>query len=348
MRSVGIGLALSACLAVLGYNPVSASALITSDPASYLVKMTTSVTIPPSGPRCTQLRVWHAIPTWRNWSQAQKPYGITGLKNTQSYVSQAGTAAVIEPEPEDPSQSTHALWTINRGLLPGKHYRFVTEFLVTSSARKLDRSKASNNWTHFRQEAQKKRVKIRQVPPQVRALAVQLFTGKNPIETVIDYSEWINKNIKYDACATTNGDDTALTLATRTGHCGHIMSLFRDLCAAQGIAARPVLGLNLHYPDPDRAGYETNRPDMINSHIWAEILVPNTGWVEIDPGAGRDCLQIPNAYVQNNRAFQNYAVWVTERGRQPRSPEWHDTGSSMVNEYGIDHRNFFSKTSLSK
>ena len=343
MRSTNLVLTLSICLSALGWQApaISADALITSEPASYRVKMTTSVTVPPSGPRCTQIKVWHAIPTWRNWARAQKPYGIIGLKNTQNASTMPG--AIVEPEPDDPGRSTHALWTLNKGLEPGKSYSFVTEFLVNSSARKLDRSRASNNWTHYRSQAKKINASIKPPSAEARALADQLYRGKDPLETIIDYCDWIKKNIKYDACATTNGDDTALTLANRTGHCGHIMSLFRDLCAAQGLATRPVVGLNLHYPDPDRAEYKTNRPDLVNSHIWAEILVPDTGWVEIDPGAGTACLDIPSAYVQNNNAFQNYAVWVTEKGRQPRSPAWHDTGSSMVNEYGIDHRNIFSR-----
>ena len=90
------------------------------------------------------------------------------------------------------------------------------------------------------------------------------------------------------------------------------MALFEAMCAGAGIPTRIVVGLNLNTPDGEGDLHKI-RPDYQNQHTWAEIYLPGSGWVEIDPGMGARPTH-PAQLIQNNTDFQNYVIWIIEDG----------------------------------
>jgi transglutaminase-like putative cysteine protease len=72
--------------------------------------------------------------------------------------------------------------------------------------------------------------------------------------------------------------DPATTIATKAGSCRDLAWLFIEAARRMGYAARFVTGY-LH----DAIADGTTRSAVGLTHAWAEIFVPNDGWVEFDP-----------------------------------------------------------------
>jgi hypothetical protein len=120
------------------------------------------------------------------------------------------------------------------------------------------------------------------------------------------------------------------------------MTVFGALCNAANIQCRAVKGLNLYFASGN-SDVDLTRNDYTNGHVWAEVFLPDVGWVEVDPGGGDKCFSIPPSYIQNNTSFQNYSVWVTEQGFAPRLPRWVLSGDKYVSDYGVDHKITFGE-----
>lgn len=71
----------------------------------------------------------------------------------------------------------------------------------------------------------------------------------------------------------------ALTLALRSGSCRDLAWLFIEAVRRLGYAARFVTG----YLHGDLSNQETMRAPVSLTHAWAEIFIPEDGWVEFDP-----------------------------------------------------------------
>jgi transglutaminase-like putative cysteine protease len=91
------------------------------------------------------------------------------------------------------------------------------------------------------------------------------------------------------------------------------MTTFEAMCARAGIPMRTVVGLNLNTPG-GVGDLHRIRPDFQNQHTWAQIYLPGSGWVEIDPGQGEKAYFLPAQLIQNCTDFQNYVVWLRENG----------------------------------
>ncbi len=63
-------------------------------------------------------------------------------------------------------------------------------------------------------------------------------------------------------------------LKEKKGDCNEYSDLFAALCRARGIPARSVFGFTYGTPGDER-------------HAWAEIYIPETGWIPVDPAWGR-------------------------------------------------------------
>ena len=121
------------------------------------------------------------------------------------------------------------------------------------------------------------------------------------------------EHIKYDAAVPFDPRDLRSILKNQKGHCGHQMTVFEAMCLRAGIPTRTVVGLNLNTPDGVGALHEI-RPDFQNQHTWAQIYLPGSGWVEIDPGQGARAYSLPAQLIQNSTDFQNYVIWICEDG----------------------------------
>ena len=301
---------------------------VTTKPAvRYHVKMKTKVVIPASGPACKQVRVWHALPTTRPWSKTTAVPGVTAL----SYLPKTGKL-----ELEKDRLSAHVYFEDNSQFRPNDVRYFQSEFYVYSSDRDFDPGSRAVIWNRYTANDHVGAERIPAVRAEVATIADELKSNRNPVEFVIEASKWIRNELAYDAGVGYGADDVASVMRYRRGHCGHQQAVFKQMCARAGIPYKPVLGLFLHAPD-GKDSLSNVRPDFANNHTWCQVCFPEIGWVEVDPGAGEKCFKIPSTLIQNNTAFENYSVWVSEQGRASREPTWTWVGGKFVCDYGVEN-----------
>lgn len=338
-----LGFAAALCLLTLalGFDDGAARAaestprgLTTSNFKIYSVRMDTTVRAPATGPRCINVRVWHALPTHRPWSQMASPYGTL-----DQHAQPAGSIL----EAENDKRSTHILWNTKNGQLPNQEIHYISEFRVVSPDRRFDPSTCHLIWSDILRYAAENKVNFPTQSTEVSLLCDRLKYNKQPVDTIIEFSKWLKENFTYDASVTTPGDDVVGILTARRGHCLHLATVFGALCTAAQIPWRPVKGLNLHFPTGN-SDIDQSRNDYTNGHVWGEVYLPDVGWIEVEPFGGEKCFVIPANYIQNNTSFQNYAVWVWEQGSAPRTPRWVLRGGKYVSDYGVDHRITFTES----
>jgi len=105
----------------------------------------------------------------------------------------------------------------------------------------------------------------------------------NPYRKAKLIYNWVASHLSYELM---NEEKGALwALQNLRGDCSEYTDLFVALCRAAGIPARKVTGWaisDLLYPYP---GLQLSYTDM-PGHAWAEIFIPNYGWVPADPTWG--------------------------------------------------------------
>ncbi len=123
---------------------------------------------------------------------------------------------------------------------------------------------------------------------KVRALAAQITKGKRGIlQKARAIYDWTVDNTRRDPTVPGCGvGNVETTLASRSGKCADISSVFVALARAAGVPSREVFGLRLGTPG------QTDVTD--GHHCWAEFYLPGTGWIPVDPA---DVLKI---MVQRN------------------------------------------------
>jgi hypothetical protein len=122
----------------------------------------------------------------------------------------------------------------------------------------------------------------------------------------------------------------------KCGHCGHQATVLAQMMASAGIPMRGVTGLNLYAPDGLTGGLQAIRADFTNIHTWAEVYFPGIGWVEVDPAMGAKAFSIRGYRIQNNRWFQNYAIWIREGGVD-KQPTWTAEKGTFRSDYGVEN-----------
>lgn len=139
-----------------------------------------------------------------------------------------------------------------------------------------------------------------ELPDEVRQTALEI-KGRysNPLEAVKAMSRWIKENIEYDESVEYGFLDLSSIFQHRKGDCGRRFTVLRAFCQAAGIPCRLVYGFWLanqegtpNIPSLGKVGRDWN-----HGHAWAEIYLPQAGWVEVEPAAGDACFAIPSHYV---------------------------------------------------
>lgn len=121
---------------------------------------------------------------------------------------------------------------------------------------------------------------------KVKDLARKITSGrKGVLKKARATYDWVVENTRRDpkvpGCGVGNVE---ATLASRSGKCADISTLFVALARAAGVPAREVFGLRLGRPG------QTDISD--GHHCWAEFYLPGTGWVPVDPAdVGKMMLQ---------------------------------------------------------
>ena len=122
--------------------------------------------------------------------------------------------------------------------------------------------------------------------PYVRAgsdlaeYALPSFAPRRPLlEAVLDLTQRIHAEFRYDPHATTLSTTLKELLATRRGVCQDFAHLQIGCLRALGLAACYISGYLLTQPQPGQ-----NRLIGTDaSHAWLSVFCPGSGWVDIDP-----------------------------------------------------------------
>jgi transglutaminase-like putative cysteine protease len=113
--------------------------------------------------------------------------------------------------------------------------------------------------------------------PKIVALAEQLTAGEDDALVVAHkFASWVEQNIEYSLSTVTAKASlkSSWVLENRKGVCDELTNLFIALSRAAGIPARFVSGVSY-----------TNSPlfpEGWGLHGWAEIYLPDVGWIPID------------------------------------------------------------------
>jgi len=288
--------------------------------------MKTRFVVPSSGVRIDQLRVWHALPTKREWSGTGTQVGGSQI----SWLPGSG-----QRQYEESHDSHHVYWDTT-SLSPGSTLYFETQFIVRSLARTFDPGKSSTIWFDYSSRPLPGSDKRGAIHEELAEIADRIKRSTTPSTAVLEFCTWLKTNITYDASVPFPSTDVASAMGERRGHCGHYAEMLIQLCNRAGIPIRQVFGLNLYAPDGVTGGLQNIRADYTNVHAWAEVYFPRVGWVEVEPSGGDQAFTIPARYIQNNRWFENMAIWISRNG-QWKQPEWQYQNGSYVSPYGIEN-----------
>ena len=111
----------------------------------------------------------------------------------------------------------------------------------------------------------------------IQRQAQALAAGKtDAYEVVFALADWTTTNVEYslDSLRAPAIQRSSQVMATRQGKCDELTALFISMNRALGIPARFVAGYS--YTDSDQFA------DVWGGHGWAEVWLPDAGWVPFD------------------------------------------------------------------
>ncbi len=306
--------------------------LAISNPQIFEVTITTIFIVPAAGKTLNEMRVWHALPSSRPWDGLDRTLGASAI----TFQPESGRVLHLAG-----NESQHVYWDFRDDLKPCKTFELVSQFRVRSVDRTYDHKRSAAIWSDYGVDYSVTHAADRLDDPVVAAKVDEIKKNHPPAEAALQFCEWIANNIQYDASVPHGPADLAATLRTKRGHCGHQMALFQAMCAQAGIPTQTVVGLNLYAP---RGVHRLHRirADFENQHTWAQIYLPGSGWVEIDPGAGPKAYALPAQLIQNNTDFQNYVIWIREDGAW-KQPDWEYRDGKWHSPYRIENRRTFQR-----
>lgn len=145
--------------------------------------------------------------------------------------------------------------------------------------------------------------------PKIKSLALKVVSGqKGILRKARAVYDWTVDNTKRDpnvpGCGLGNVEST---LASRSGKCADISSVFVALARAAGVPAREVFGLRLGKP---------GQKDITNGHhCWAEFYLPGTGWVPVDPADVMKEMQEQNLDLAAVKRYRDYYFGTVDEYR---------------------------------
>jgi transglutaminase-like putative cysteine protease len=303
--------------------------VLVSNPQAYEVTITSTFVVPEDARNLTGFRVWHALPTTRPWDGLDRTLGASAI----TFEPDSGRMQYVAT-----NDSQNVNWERHDGLKPGMRLEFMSRFRVRSVDRNFDTKQSTAKWSDYQRN-------LDQVTPAIDgkldSVVDEIKKNHPPAAAALEFCKWLTKHIKYDASVPYGDRDLPSILKYQKGHCGHQMTVFEAMCFRAGIPTRTVLGLNLNTPSGVGALHKI-RPDFENQHTWAQVYLPGSGWLEIDPGQGARAYFLPAQLIQNNTDMQNYAIWVRENETW-KFADWEYRDGKSYSPYGIENRRSFRK-----
>ena len=99
---------------------------------------------------------------------------------------------------------------------------------------------------------------------------------KTVLEKARSLMAWIHANYKYDPDSTKVNSRVDEVFELRSGVCQDFSHVLIALCRSIGIPARYASGYLYNGPSGTHLGAQA-------SHAWAEIYLPQSGWIGLDP-----------------------------------------------------------------
>jgi transglutaminase-like putative cysteine protease len=233
------------------------------------------------------LRVYHGIPEPAAWADG-------GFRPERTQVSPGGCQVKIERE------GATWLWELRSPLF--REQTFESRFEIQSADRRFRSEDFKLSWSDFL-PGQADALP----PPGVSLLATEVRQD-TPLASIRALSDWLERNSRYDGYSYHDSSDVAQTLLLGRGHCGHHAYLFAAVMKAWGIPCRIVSGFRL---SPTSELW--NQENDWNRHVWVELLLPEVGWVEVEPRSRRDPFFHPAELVRNS-GVQSHVSWILKGG----------------------------------
>jgi Transglutaminase-like superfamily len=297
--------------------------IVVSNPRIFEVSIATTFVVPERGKTLSGLGVWHALPNTRPWDGLDGTLGASAI----TYQPENGRIQHLST-----NESQNVFWELRAGLTAGKKFEFVSRFRVRSVDRNFDIKRSTAKWPDYQRNLD---AISPPVDVQLDSIVDEIKKSHPPAEAALEFCKWVTQHIKYDAGVPFDPRDLRSILKHQKGHCGHQMTAFEAMCLRAGIPTRTVVGLNLNTPDGVGSLHQI-RPDFQNQHTWAQIYLPGSGWIEIDPGQGARAYFLPAQLIQNSTDFQNYVIWICEGGTW-KIPDWEFRRGRWHSPYGIEN-----------
>jgi transglutaminase-like putative cysteine protease len=107
-------------------------------------------------------------------------------------------------------------------------------------------------------------------------------TGRPFLDCMVEFTQRIKREFKFDKHATTIGTPIIEVLRHRHGVCQDFAHLQIGCLRSLGLAARYVSGYLVTEPPPGQA----RLVGCDASHAWVSVYFPNFGWIDFDPTNG--------------------------------------------------------------
>jgi transglutaminase-like putative cysteine protease len=261
----------------------------------------------------SRLRVWQAKPLSREWPGLKAPLGVE----------KATLSPTVGKEIPTRSEGGFA-WAWELADPAVGPVDCVSTFEVLSADRDLNTSGLVVRWADLPKDSTEimKGLPALPTPNETLRDAVAKIKkkGKDVVDGLTAFAQWVNQNIAYTPGVAYSTDDVDAICKGGGGHCGHRATIFLALCQAAGIPARRVVGYALlNHPTGGIGADDSNR------HVWVEVNLPTLGWVEVEPAPHGSPFALSYLFVLCPRDLQSRFVAAVSKSGAETSPIVADT-----------------------
>lgn len=157
------------------------------------------------------------------------------------------------------------------------------------------------------------------ITPEIERLATSLASGSNDtFEVASRLASWVHNNIVYNKDFFKGAASSTAVFASRTGACDEMAHLLLALARSLRIPGRYVGGY---------AYGGSGREAAFGPHGWAELYIPDAGWVPFDPTFGEYGWVDPSHLKFYSALDANFTIQQTKMtyAAEPPTLEWNNS-----------------------